>query len=167
MISAKSALVAFLLLIGLPAWGQTLPLAAPKPVPAFSFTDAKGATRSLADFQGRLVILDFWATWCEPCRVEFPALDALQEKLGGKGLAVVPVSLDRGGFPAVDKFYQSTKIRSLDRYLGATALSGQLGLRGLPTTLIVDAAGREIGRVEGTLPWDDPAIVAQLEKLLP
>ncbi|HYG90465.1 MAG TPA: TlpA disulfide reductase family protein, partial [Azospirillum sp.] len=122
-----------------------------------------GTRRSLADFKGQAVVLDLWATWCLPCRAEFPDFDRLQERRGAEGLVVVPVSLDRKGWPAVDKFYTDTGVKHLKRYLDdERALTEALGVKGLPTTLILDRAGREVARIEGSLDWGG----AQADELL-
>jgi len=144
-----------------------LSLAAPKPVPAFSFTDQDGKSLTLADFKGKLVVLDVWATWCAPCRAEFPRLDRLQAELGGANLAVVALSVDLGGRKQVDRFYDEIKIKSLAEYLDPAGESAKiLGLRGLPTTLILDRQGREVARIEGEAAWDGPDVKALLQTLM-
>ena len=147
--------------------GVTWAAAAPKPVPAFTFTDQDGKTLSLADFKGKVVVLDVWATWCTPCRAEFPRFDRLQAALGEKGLAVVPVSVDLGGRKPVDKFYDDLGVKALSKYLDPSNESAKaLGLRGLPTTLIIDREGREIARIEGEAPWDSSETIARFEAML-
>ena len=129
----------------------------PKPIAAISFEDGQGRSRSLADFKGKVVALNIWATWCGPCRAEMPALDGLQAALGGRDFEVVPVSIDRGGIDLVKKFYAETNIRSLAMYVDT---SGQvmrtLGAIGVPTTLVIDRAGNEVGRITGPAAWDCP-----------
>jgi len=140
---------------------------APKPVPPFTFTDQDGKALSLADFKGKVVVLDVWATWCTPCRAEFPRFDRLQAALGEKGLAVVPVSVDLGGRKPVDKFYDDLGVKALSKYLDPSNESAKaLGLRGLPTTLIIDREGREIARIEGEAPWDSSETIARFETML-
>src|SRR5712692_4675042 len=87
-----------------------------KPVPRIKFEDGQGQARSLADFEGKAVVLNLWATWCVPCRREMPALDRLQGSLGGSEFAVVPVSVDRG-IEVVAKFYSDIGIRNLPTYV--------------------------------------------------
>src|SRR5258708_6253237 len=78
---------------------------APQPVATVAFDDAQGRSRTLADFKGKVVLLNIWATWCIPCRKEMPALDRLQGAMGGPDFEVVPVSIDRGGIEKVRAFY--------------------------------------------------------------
>jgi thiol-disulfide isomerase/thioredoxin len=134
-------------------------------VPSVPFVDGQGHKLTLADFKGKLVVVDFWATWCVPCRQEFPAFDRLQENLGGKAILVLPISIDRKGMPAVDRFYDETKPIHLGRYLDdGHELSDAMGVRGLPTTVIIGPDGREIGRVEGPADWDSPKLRQELIK---
>ncbi|RXH00936.1 TlpA family protein disulfide reductase [Bradyrhizobium zhanjiangense] len=139
----------------------------PRPVAAVQFSDEEGRPRSLADFKGKVVVLNLWATWCVPCRKEMPALDRLQAALGGAELEVVPLSVDRGGHEAVRKFYSEVTIRNLAVY---TDPSGQalhaVGAIGLPTTLIIDRAGQEVGRALGPAEWDSPEIADTLRAVM-
>ncbi len=157
-----------ILLAGRPVLADDLRLDPhPKAVPTLAFTDQDGHPLGLEPFKGKVVVLDYWATWCAPCRVEFPHLDQLQGRLADKGLAVVAVSLDRGGKPLVDRFYDEMHVAHLGKYLDpASAGATALGLRGLPTTLVIDRQGREVARVEGAAAWDGPEIGKILEGLL-
>lgn len=128
---------------------------APEAPPAFAFTDAAGAPKSLADFKGKVVLLNLWATWCVPCRKEMPALDRLQKELGGDAFEVVAMSVDRAGVAASQKFLDEIKVANLKLYADSSAKSvGQLRATGLPTTLLIDREGREIGRLAGPAEWD-------------
>src|SRR5262249_14145992 len=93
---------------------------APKPVAAIKLDDAQGQSRNLADFKGKVVLLNIWATWCGPCRKEMPALDRLQAELGGPDFEVVALSIDRGGMDAVRKFFADIGIRNLAMYLDSS-----------------------------------------------
>lgn len=138
---------------------------APKPVPPLAFVDGEGRRIDLSEFGGRLVLLNLWATWCGPCVKEMPSLDRLQAQLGGEAFQVVALSLDRGGKAAVEPFYRKTGVDHLALYLDPGSASMQaLSLRGLPTTLLIDQEGRELGRVEGAVEWDSPEVVAFLRK---
>jgi len=131
----------------------------PKPVAEIKFNDGGGHARSLTDFSGKVVLLNVWATWCVPCRKEMPALDRLQANLGGADFEVVPVSIDRGGLETIRKFYTEIGIRNLAMYVDASGqVLRRVGAIGLPTTLLVDRAGQEIGRVIGPAEWDAPEI---------
>ena len=140
---------------------------APKPIAAIQFEDAQGQSRSLADFRGKIVLLNIWATWCVPCRKEMPALDRLQSMLGGPNFDVVPVSIDRGGMDVVRKFYAEIGIKRLGMYLDTSAkATRELGVVGLPTTLLVDRGGREIGRLIGPTEWDSREVVEFLKCMI-
>lgn len=156
-----------LLLAGPPARADEVRPAAPKPLPALSFTDEDGHPLDMAAFKGKVVVLDYWATWCAPCKSEFPLLDKLQSRLSDKGLVVVPVSVDRKGKPVVERFYDELQVGHLGKFLDPTGKSAQaLGIQGLPTTLIIDREGREVVRVEGEAAWDGPEIGGILDRLL-
>jgi thiol-disulfide isomerase/thioredoxin len=139
----------------------------PKALPPLTISDQDGHSLGLEVFRGKVVVLDYWASWCPPCRVEFPRLDQLQEHFADKGLVVVAVSLDRGGRPVVDRFYDEMHVSHLAKYLDPSSASATaLGLRGMPTTLVIDRQGREVARVEGIAAWDGPDIEKVLEGLL-
>ncbi len=149
-------------LLGISALVATEPPAAP---PAFGFLDAAGATHTLAEFAGKGVVLNFWATWCTPCVAELPSLAALAAK--ASDVVVLPVSTDRGGAAAVEGYYRSHGIKGLGVWLDPKgAASEALHLRGLPTTLIIDRQGRERGRLEGGADWESAAAVAEIGKLV-
>jgi thiol-disulfide isomerase/thioredoxin len=132
-------------------------LDAPVPAPQAVFQDGTGAPVTLAAFRGRVVLLNFWATWCAPCIREMPSLDRLQAALGDQGLAVLAVSQDRGGLKVVRPFFERLELDSLAVYLDpAGKLAREAGLRGLPTTLLIDRQGRLVGGLQGPAEWDSP-----------
>ncbi len=140
----------------------------PRPVPQLRFVDGTGAPRSLADFRGRVVLLNIWATWCVPCRKEMPALDRLQAALGGPDFEVVAVSIDRGGVFAVKTFYEELGLRALRVYVdGSGEALTKLRALGIPLTLLVDREGRELWRLIGPVEWDEPAVVNRLRSYVP
>jgi len=141
------------------------PLEAPRPLPELRFVDGDGRSRTIADFRGRLVLLNLWATWCVPCRIEMPTLDRLQAMLGSPDFEVVALSIDRKGQPAVKAFYGELGLKALHVYVDPDAKAARvLDVLGIPTTLLVDRMGREIGRVIGPAEWDSPEVVKLLRR---
>jgi thiol-disulfide isomerase/thioredoxin len=127
----------------------------PEALPALAFQDATGRERSLADWRGKVVLLNLWATWCVPCRKEMPALDRLQAEMGSDRFEVVAVSVDRSGVQGARKFLDETKVGRLALYADPSArLAATLRAIGLPATLLIDAEGREVGRLLGPAEWD-------------
>jgi thiol-disulfide isomerase/thioredoxin len=130
------------------------PVPAPVPAPKISFEDGERTRLTLEDFHGRVVVLNFWATWCAPCVRELPSLDRLQKRLKKKGVKVVALSLDRGGPEAVREFFADNGIDHLDVYVDATmAAQAVFKIPGLPTTILIDREGRERGRLVGPADW--------------
>lgn len=144
---------------------RTSPAAVARQLPDIRFIDEHGASRQLSDFSGRHVLLNVWATWCVPCRKEMPSLDALQRALGGPKFEVVALSIDNGGVPAVQRFYQELHIRSLRVYLDpANAVSSAVGIVGIPTTILIGPTRNELWRIAGPVTWDAPEVVARLRR---
>jgi thiol-disulfide isomerase/thioredoxin len=136
------------------------------PLPEFQFRLPDGTVKTLADYAGQGVVLNLWATWCAPCVAEMPSLDALAAAVRGAGAVVLPLSSDRGGAAAVERWYAAHDIKNLPVLLdpmGAAARA--LGANGIPTTLLVDGKGRERGRLEGGADWADPKSVAMVKAL--
>ncbi len=139
--------------------------AAEAPAP-FKFTRADGSTGSLADFSGRGVIVNFWATWCAPCVREMPELDALKKELTPDGIDVLALSMDRGAHNAITEFYDRYKIENLDALHVTNAEARALSIRGLPTTLLIDAKGREVARIVGLHKYDTPESIAYFKRCI-
>jgi thiol-disulfide isomerase/thioredoxin len=128
---------------------------APEDLPEVKFLDADGRERTLADWRGKVVLLNLWATWCLPCRKEMPALDRLQREMGSDTFEVVALSVDRTGVPGARKFLDEAKVEKLALYADGTArMATTLRAAGLPATLLLDREGREIGRLLGPAEWD-------------
>ena len=141
--------------------------AQPRPAPKAEFRNAGGKHLTLADFRGRVVLLNIWATWCGPCRSEMPSLDRLQAMHQGDGLTVLAVSVDDGGSPAVRRFFQQSGVRNLALYLdadGATARA--FGASSIPTTLLIDREGNVVGSLVGAMQWDSPDALALIRHYL-
>jgi thiol-disulfide isomerase/thioredoxin len=127
-------------------------------VPTVAFKDAEGHERTLADWRGRTILLNLWATWCVPCRREMPALDALQKDLGGADFEVVAVNIDTRDPVKPLAFLKEVGVTHLAYYSDQSAkvfqdlkLAGKVF--GMPTTLIVDRSGCEIGEMAGPAEW--------------
>ncbi len=149
-----------------PILGQLTALATPLPAPALAFTTRAGAPASLADFRGRPVLVNVWATWCVPCVAEMPALDRLQAKLGSE-LTILAISEDRTGAAVVDPFLQRTGITALGVYLDPKdAATTALGLEGLPTSVLIGGDGKILAKLEGAAAWDDPEMIATLRRMI-
>lgn len=139
----------------------------PREMQSPPFVDGAGRDLTLADFRGRVVLLNIWATWCVPCREEMPTLDALQEKLGGDDFRVLPLSIDRAGMTVVRRFYDEIGIRHLGMYLAdSTRAMLAFGALGLPTTILIDRDGFERGRLVGPAEWDSPEVMAQIQTII-
>ena len=140
---------------------------APQPVADIRFQDADGKPYTLSNFRGKVVLLNVWATWCAPCRKEMPALDRLQQKLGGAEFEVIALSIDGGGAAAVRRFYDEIGIHTLTIYVDPTTeATGKLRALGIPTTLLLDREGRERWRKTGPAEWDSPEIMESLRARL-
>lgn len=141
--------------------------AAPRALPQAVLLDAEDAPHALADWQGRWVLLNFWATWCPPCRHEMPGLDRIEAELGGNGFAVVPVATGRNPLPAIRRFYAEAGLAHLPVLRDPDQrLSREMGVFGLPVTVLVDPEGREVARLTGDAEWDGAAARAVLEAVL-
>lgn len=136
------------------------------PVPEFQFTTADGEMRTLKDYAGKGVVLNFWATWCIPCVTEMPALAKLASLVDPAHVAILPLSSDRAGAVAVQKFFDEKGISGLPILLDPRGDAARaFGSRGIPTTILIDARGRERARLEGSADWADPSAVAAVKEL--
>lgn len=139
----------------------------PAAPPDLTLQDAKGGERKLADFKGKVVLLNLWATWCAPCVKEMPALDKLQTDLGGADFEVVALSLDRGGARQVEPFFKQTGITSLTMWLDPKgAAMSAFKVRGLPTTLLIGRDGKLLAKLEGDADWAGPQAKAVIREAL-
>ena len=148
---------------GRPMLEEFIPSAPNLPAPGTAFADDTGRSVSLADFRGRVVLVNLWATWCQPCIREMPALDRLAAAMKGTDFAVVLISQDRGGAHVVGPFLQQLGLKVLQTYLDPKSAVGQaFAVRGLPTSILIDRDGTELGRLEGAEEWDGAAAQALL-----
>ena len=146
--------------------GEFVPSSQPFTAPAISLADTNGHSVELSELRGKLVLVNLWATWCEPCLREMPSLERLQSRLGER-IAVLAVSEDRGGNKTVEPFIAKLGLKSVKIYIDPKSEVGHaFGARGLPTSFLIDREGKVLGRVEGAAEWDSPKILGVLEPLL-
>lgn len=131
----------------------------PKPATDIPFLGPDGKSLTLADFRGKTILLNIWATWCVPCRAEMPALDRLQRALGDEGFEVVAVNIDTSRLERRKPFLDSVGVKDLKFYTDEKADSFQIlkqagKVIGLPTTFLIGPNGCELGRMAGPAEWD-------------
>ena len=125
------------------------------PAPRSIFEDPAGEAITLADFRGKPLLVNLWATWCPPCIAEMPTLDGLAER--DKGLQVLAVSEDLNGHDKVDAFFAQRRFANLQPYIDpGLSLMTELKVDTLPTTILYDAEGREVWRMTGMADWEGP-----------
>lgn len=131
------------------------------------FTDRDGAEFTLADWQGKVVLLNFWATWCAPCRHEMPWLDEVQAELGGDAFEVVTLATGRNAVPGIERFFEETGIQHLPILLDPRqAVAREMAVLGLPITVILNREGQEIARLRGDAEWNSDSAKAILRALI-
>ena len=122
---------------------------------AVAWRDANGQEISLAAFRGKVVMLNFWASWCSPCLRELPSINRLQARLGGDQFTVVALNVDRGGKSVADRYTRRLKLDKLALYMDQSNNAAKsMKVKNMPTTIIFDAEGREVGRLVGAAEWD-------------
>ena len=124
------------------------------------FLDKKGKNINIKEFNGNLILLNFWATWCEPCKEEMPSLDRLQinKKLGN--LKIFAINISKESSKKVDKFFKDLDIKNLEPYYDApTTLAKTFSLRGVPTSILIDKNGGEFARIIGSINFDDTKFI--------
>ena len=134
--------------------------------PPLALRDLDGKEHRLAEYKGKVVVLNFWATWCDPCREEMPSMQRLQDKLAGKPFAILAVDYGEGA-PRIRDFLEKVPVHFtvlLDR---DTSAATAWKVKVLPTTLVIDAAQRVRFVAVGDVGWDTPPVEAEIRKLLP
>lgn len=150
-----------------PSVGRFVQTGAPQDVPNLAFKDREGKPHRLSDWRGKVVLVNLWATWCAPCKVEMPSLDRLQAKLGGDAFEVLALSLDRGGPEKPQAFFTGNNIAHLALYNDSEAeAAAALRASGLPLSVVLDEQGREVARLAGASDWDSPDSVAKIEEFI-
>ncbi|MGF6861086.1 thiol-disulfide isomerase/thioredoxin [Rhodobacteraceae bacterium MBR-64] len=139
---------------------------APRPVPEAVLLDAEDGEHLMSEYRGKYVLLNFWATWCAPCRKEMPSLDRLQAVLGGANFAVVTVATGRNPVPAIRKFFDETEVAHLPILRDPKQqFARDMAVLGLPSTILIDPEGREIARLIGDAEWDSDSAKAIVSAL--
>ncbi|SDI48613.1 TlpA family protein disulfide reductase [Lutimaribacter saemankumensis] len=141
--------------------------AAPKALPVIAFDTAEGGKATLADYAGRVTVVNFWATWCAPCRKEMPMLDALQDELGGEAFEVVTIATGRNAPQAMKAFFEEIGVKHLPLHRDPnSALARGMGVLGLPVTVILSPEGVEVARLTGDADWSSDSAKAILRAMM-
>ena len=127
-----------------------------RPIPSIVFKDSVGNKINLEDFFGNLIIINFWATWCKPCKDEMPSLDRLYQNENFKNLLIFPVNMENPNFERTKKFFLNLNIKKLQIFYD-TELNfvKHLKLRGVPTTVFINKKGEEFARLVGSINFED------------
>jgi len=128
------------------------------------FKDIKQKNVDLNDFKGRLIILNFWATWCAPCREEMPSLDNLQSNTKLSNLKIFPINIGQEDISKSESFFKELNIKNLDIYIDAPiTLAKKFALRGVPTTILFNKEGKEFARIIGSIDFSDKEFINWLK----
>jgi thiol-disulfide isomerase/thioredoxin len=131
------------------------------------FLTEAGEEMTLSAYEGQFVVLNFWATWCAPCRQEMPQLAALQAQMGGDDMQVVTVATGRNPAPAINQFFDEIDVDNLPKHVDPRqSLSRSMGVLGLPVTVVLDREGNEIARMQGEADWSSDSAVAVMQALI-
>ena len=136
----------------------------PKIYEDVTFRDVNQKELSLANFKGKLIILNFWATWCAPCKEEMPSLDNLQSNTKLNNLKIFPINISQEDISKSKFFFKELNIKNLDIYVDAPiTLAKKLSLRGVPTTILFNKEGKEFARIVGSLDFNDEEFINWLK----
>jgi peroxiredoxin len=140
-----------------------------KMAPAFSLKNLAGETVQLSDYKGKVVFLNFWATWCEPCKAEMPAMQRLRQKLEGKPFEILAISLDNNPLDAVPAFEKKTGLTLNFPVLQdpeQALAKNSYRTTGVPESFLIDSQGKVVKHVIGSFEWDSPQITKFFEDLI-
>ncbi|MDB3888474.1 TlpA family protein disulfide reductase [Candidatus Pelagibacter sp.] len=128
-----------------------------------TFLDSKDKMVKLSDYKGKLVLLNFWATWCAPCKKEMPSLDALRVNPNLNNIKIFPINIGKDNLAKSQKFFIDLNIQNLKIYFdNPSTLAKELSLRGLPTTIMINKEGKEFARILGSIDFDDEKFIKWL-----
>ena len=167
-------LLAVAVLAGVGGWGAGRMLNQPVEgaveyprFPQAEWVDLEGTLHRTEDWEGAPVLVNFWATWCAPCRKEMPMLSELQSEFGGDDFEVLTLATGRNSVGGIRKFFDETGITNLPRHQDPKgALAKQMGVFGLPITVILDRDGQEIARLRGDADWSSDSAKAIISSLI-
>lgn len=138
----------------------------PVAVSQAGYTDLGGGNHALADLVGRVAVVNFWATWCAPCRAEMPALDALRAEMAPEGVEVIAIATGHNRLPSIEAFYEKAALKHLPVLLDPKkGLAQGMGVAGLPVTVVLNKEGAEVARMIGEADWNSPEAKAILRHL--
>ncbi|MCW8843572.1 MAG: TlpA family protein disulfide reductase [Rhodobacteraceae bacterium] len=139
----------------------------PRPTSDKPFVTEDGGAMSLADYRGKVVLLNFWATWCPPCRKEMPMLEEIARDLNGDDFAVVTLATGRNAPPAIAAFFEEIGVESLPQYRDPKQdIAREMAVLGLPVTVLIGRDGREIARMTGDADWSGDSARAILKEVI-
>ena len=128
-----------------------------------TFLDSKKEQINLKDFKGKLILLNFWATWCAPCKEEMPSLDLLGKKANLDNLKIFPINVGQENEEKAINFFNDLKIKNLDTYFDSPiTLAKKFGLRGIPTTILFNKDGLEFARIVGSINFENEEFIRWL-----
>ena len=137
----------------------------PKKYDNLSFLDDKNNELKLNSFKGNIILLNFWATWCAPCKEEMPSLDLLEENKELNNLKIFPINVGKDNLNKASSFFSNLKIRNLNLYFdNPETLAKKLSLRGLPTTILFNKDGDEFARIIGSIDFSDKKFLDWLKQ---
>ena len=129
-----------------------------------AFLDVNKKLIELKDYKGSLVLLNFWATWCAPCKEEMPSLDALKKNLNFDNIKIIPINIGKDSLKKAEKFFESLNIKNLNIYFdNPSTLANDLSLRGLPTTILFNKENKEFARIIGSIDFVDKEFLKWLK----
>ena len=136
----------------------------PKIYEKITFKDINQKNVDLVDYKGKVVILNFWATWCAPCKEEMPSLDNLQANIGLGDLKVFPINIGQENLLKSEIFFKELNIENLDIYIDAPiTLAKKFSIRGVPTTILFNKEGKEFARIIGSIDFNNEEFISWLE----
>tara|TARA_X000000950_G_scaffold190821_1_gene230484 strand:+ start:227 stop:757 length:531 start_codon:yes stop_codon:yes gene_type:complete len=136
-----------------------------KKVSEISFKNEEDKNVSLSEYKNKLLILNFWATWCEPCKEEMPSLQNLQNNSNFKNLKILPINIGQEDKDSIKKFFSEVKINTFEIFYDSNVkLAKKFSLRGIPTSVLINKEGNEFAKIIGSINFEDPKFVNWLLK---